>query len=230
MGLLNSYTVRLASVRFIPRTELAVLGSWAPAGDNSLVIISEATAPANMKSDGVHRELPPLILFPFSHHTGSDERQQPKRSQSVDERQLEAFYAEFRMLCLIGKDLNRWLSQCVEMTSGDPKCPATSERDFIGSLLFATPRPVQEKLRSWGVASFQIIFSRALGLNSVFPHPPESADVPEPFLRNFCNYADALFDARMKDENASPFQEDRFTFEIYASGEYSSLLEKTWEG
>jgi hypothetical protein len=132
------------------------------------------------------------------------------------------------MLCLIGKDLNRWLEQCVDMAAGDPELAGLTERSFIEALLFAPPSGVVRKMSNWGVKNFQIIFSRAIGLNATFPHPPSASSVSERFLRDFHKYADALYDARLRAEAPATTIENNFTFEIYASGEYSSYLERTW--
>lgn len=133
------------------------------------------------------------------------------------------------MLCLIGKDLNRWLEQCVEVASRDQDLAGLSECTFIAVLLFDPPQPVVQKMSSFGIKNFQIIFSRAIGLNAVFPHPPFANEVSELFLRGFHRYADALYDARLKSEDTAVTLEGKFTFEFYASGEYSSYLEKNWE-
>ena len=133
------------------------------------------------------------------------------------------------MLCLIGKDLNRWLEQCIEAVSGDPNSARLSESRFIAALLFAPPTEVLDKLRGWGVINFQLIFSRAIGLNAVFPHPPSAGDVSEPFLRVFHKYADALCGVRLGSSDTEVAREDAFTFQIYASGEYSTYLERSWE-
>lgn len=133
------------------------------------------------------------------------------------------------MLCLIGKDLNRWVEQCVDMASVDPTLAGLSERDFIAALLFNPPASVQRKMHIWGVKNYQIIFSRAIGLNAAFPHPPSVFDMSESFLRRFHAYADALYDARCKAEEAAAGQGIKFAFEVFASGEYASYLEKSWE-
>ena len=133
------------------------------------------------------------------------------------------------MICLIGKDLNRWLEQCVDVASRDSGLAGLSESTFIAALLFAPPTAVLQKMRIWGVKQYQIIFSRAIGLNAVFPHPPSASDVSEPFLRDFHRYADTLFDARAKAEDTAAAQEMTFTFQIYGSCEYSSHLESIWE-
>jgi len=174
-------------------------------------------------------ELPPIILHPFNYGSDATESTEFICYSAPTKRYLETRYSEFRMLCLIGKDLNRWLEQCVEMTSGDPLMAGVHEDAFIAALLFAPPVAVLKKLRSWGVINFQVIFSRAIGLNAAFPHPPSPSAVSESFLREFHKYADAMFDARLGSKDVERAREDPFTFEIFASGEYSSYLEKSWE-
>jgi hypothetical protein len=184
---------------------------------------------AKMDSDRSYRELPPLILHPFDRRSDTDERYQVTHNEPLTEKYLQARYDEFRMLCLIGKDLDRWLGQCMEVASGDPELAGLSECNFIAVLLFAPPMPVLQKMHAWGIKNFQLLFSRAIGLNAVFPHPPSTNDVSEAFLRDFHRYADALYDARLRSENASVVLENVFTFDVYASGEYLSHLEKSWE-
>jgi hypothetical protein len=193
-------------------------------------VITLGTSSAGiMESACTTSELPPLILSPFSHRPDPVEQSEFPCLDPRTKQYLEARYHEFRMLCLIGKDLNRWLGQCVEVASGDPELAGLSECNFIAALLVAPPTSLLQKMHSWGVKNFQVIFSRAIGLNTVFPHPPLPADVSESFLRDFHKYADALYDARLKPEGDAPIQEHTFTFEIYASGEYSSYLEKIWQ-
>ena len=182
-----------------------------------------------MESARITCELPPLILSPFDQRPNAGNGPQLLRYETPERRYLDSRYNEFRMLCLIGKDLNRWLGQCVEVASADPALVSLSECDFIAILLFAPPVSVLQKMRDWGVKNFQIIFSRAIGLNAVFPHPPPANEVSESFLHGFHKYADALYDARLKAQDPVATEENTFTFEIYASGEYSSYLEKIWE-
>jgi len=182
----------------------------------------------NMESPGIPYELPPLILHPFDERPDLDSRSHVTGHDSQTQRYLQARYDEFRMLCFIGKDLDRWLGQCAEVAIGNPRLAGLSEPNFIALLLFAPPLSLQRKMRSWGVRNYQVIFSRAIGLNAVFPHPPAAGDLSSAFLRGFHKYADALYDARLKSEDATVVLEDAFTFEIYASGEYASYLAKTW--
>jgi hypothetical protein len=193
------------------------------------LLINIQTGPQAIMERRTHYELPPLVLHPFDHRPDPDEWADLPCSEPLTKRYLETRYNELRMLCLIGKDLNRWLSQCVEVAADDPELADLSERTFITVLLFDPPRPVLEKMHSWGVKNFQLIFSRAIGLNTVFPHPPSPSAVSESLLRRFDKYADALYDAIASTEDVAAAQEHTFTFELFASGEYASRLERAWE-
>jgi len=134
-----------------------------------------------------------------------------------------------RMLCFLGKDLDRWVGQCVEMSGKNPEMDGASEASFISLLLFDPPEAVTLKMSQWKVGNYQIVFSRALGLNLVYPFPPDAKAVSESLLRNFHSYADALFDLRLKMSPGAELSGKDWHFEIYPSGEYSKLLERSWE-
>ncbi|MBZ5584791.1 MAG: hypothetical protein LAQ30_21785, partial [Acidobacteriia bacterium] len=80
-----------------------------------------------------------------------------------------------------------------------------------------------------GVADYLAIFARAIALNTVFQQPPALDDLSEEFLRNYHRYADALFRCYMESHTCPPATPGRFRFELFASGEYSRLLESEWE-
>jgi hypothetical protein len=172
-------------------------------------------------------ELPPLILHPFNDRDpvaileafGDDQTQLAK---------LTGRYTELRMLCFIGKDLNRWIEQCVAVTSRNPETADITETDMIGLLLFNPPAAVSKKLLQWGVENYPLVFSRALGLNAVFPHPPGPDQVSPAFLADFTLYADALFESRIKRNPGSGATCEDFDFELYASAEYTARLEEAW--
>ena len=175
------------------------------------------------------RDLPPLILYPCANDPAPDEI---GGLDGADEaaRQLQAArYAEFRMLCFIGKDINRWLEQCVEISSADADMAGLTEASFVNLLLFDPPAQVIGKLREWRVDNFQVIFSRALGLSAVYAHPPVASALNSGVLQDLYRYADALFDCRMKLHAGAEIDGRNFRFELYASGEYSRLLETAWE-
>jgi hypothetical protein len=90
------------------------------------------------------------------------------------------------------------------------------------------PAEVSSKLKKWGVSNHKSIFSRALGLNVILADmPPQEVFSPD-FLRNYHRYADQMFHTHL---GQAPFADPEtlgFDFEIFASGEYSRMLEKGW--
>ncbi len=132
------------------------------------------------------------------------------------------------MLCFLGKDLDRWVGQCLEMAPGGPDLQGVKEASYISMLLFDPPESVTRKMHEWGIGRYQIVFSRALGLNLVYPFPPVAQALSESLLRNFHIYADTLFDLRLKMGAGEELHGQECQFEIYASNEYSKLLERSW--
>ena len=49
------------------------------------------------------------------------------------------------------------------------------------------------------------------------------------FIRNYYRYADQMFTCRQGQAQFADLADFGFHFEIYASGEYSRMLEKEWE-
>jgi len=103
-------------------------------------------------------------------------------------------------------------------------------QSFAGLLTANPPDNVRQKLTGWGVADYVSIFSRAIGLNAVFAEPPSLPAVSEEFLRGYHRYADFLFRCYMEAEPHSTLHNTNFRFDLYASGEYSKMLETEWEG
>jgi hypothetical protein len=191
-------------------------------------------------------ELPPLILHPFSDQTGPGKLVQSSRaslmlngllpqdeSTTEDEltrKLLEGRICEIRMLYFVGKDLLRWIVQCLDFVSSIPELKGSGicEQSFAEFLVQSPPEPVRAKLRGWGVFDYKSIFSRAIGLNAVFSGPPDEAMVSSDFIRNYFRYADHMFACRQQMQAFTEVTVDNFYFEIYASGEYSRILEKSW--
>jgi hypothetical protein len=69
---------------------------------------------------------------------------------------------------------------------------------------------------------------RAIGLNVMFAQPPVFASLSDEFLGNYHRYADALYRAFLGSTAYAPLAAGEFQFELYASGEYSKLLESKW--
>ncbi len=80
-------------------------------------------------------DLPPVILHPFSDPEGPDKLVESSRAHLMEQgllptgalsedeihtRLVDGRYTEIRMLFYVGKDLQRWLEQCVETAQRDP--------------------------------------------------------------------------------------------------------------
>ncbi len=190
-------------------------------------------------------ELPPLILHPFSDQSGPSKLLDSSRaslmlsgllpSEEVDEeeltrRLLEGRLCEIRMLFFMGKDLMRWLAHCEDFVARVPDLAAAGirQQSFAELLIRNPPQLVRNKLREWGVVDYPSIFSRAIGLNTVFSQPPDFDNVTVEFVRNYYRYADHLYACQQQLQPFAELNPDNFHFEIYASGEYSRKLEKAW--
>jgi hypothetical protein len=190
-------------------------------------------------------ELPPLILHPFNERvppTALLENSKaalmlsgliPGDGTDPDElrrRLLSGRYSEIRMLFFLGKDVRRWVEQCVEWAGRTPELAGNSlcHQSFAGLLTASPPQSVREKLIRWGVADHPAIFSRAIGLNSLFAEPPPFEILAADFLNHYHRYADAVFQSYMESEPHDSITSANFRFELYASGEYSRLLESEW--
>jgi hypothetical protein len=189
--------------------------------------------------------LPPLILHPFADAGGPDKLVESSRaslmlqgllpsgersSEDLDRALLDGRYCEVRMLFYVGKDLVRWIEQSLEHVKGLPQLNGLTVRyqSFAAYLVQHTPLEVQVKLRKWGVADYKSIFTRALALNSMLSAVPERGVLSDEFLRNYYRYADQMFLCRQSQSPFSDIGDLGLDFEIFASGEYSRMLEREW--
>jgi hypothetical protein len=189
--------------------------------------------------------LPPLILHPFHERVSPSALLEnskaalmlsgliPNDGSDDDElkrRLLAGRCGEARMLFYLGKDVFRWMEQCVEWASGvDELRPhKLAEQSFAQLLTSHSPAGVRDKLTQWGVTDYVSIFSRAIGLHAVFTQPPSVDSLTAELLRNYCRYADALYRVWLDSQPAPAITAANFRFELYASGEYSKLLESEW--
>ncbi|MBI3684154.1 MAG: hypothetical protein HY235_27590 [Acidobacteria bacterium] len=149
----------------------------------------------------------------------------------LEKKLLDGRFCELRMLFYLGRDLARWIEQCLEIVDRDEELKNCGIRyqSFATLLVEDPPDNVREKLRAWGVADYKAIFSRALGLNAVFSEVPEHEKLNAEFVRNYYRYADHMFACT---QQMAPFTEIRcknFQFDLFASGEYTRMLEREWE-
>jgi len=190
--------------------------------------------------------LPPLILHPFSDASGPSQLVESSRASLVlqgllpggdqtraelDRKLLAGRYCELRMLFYVGKDLMRWIDQCLDFVQHTEELAEEGIRfqSLASFLVQDPPAAVKEKLRKWGVADYKGIFSRALGINCIFAQPPAREILSEDFIRSYYRYADQLFATLLSQSPFTELDPRRFDFSLYASGEYSRKLEREWE-
>jgi hypothetical protein len=205
----------------------------------------EEIATSTTFTDETIWELPPLILHPFNERVPPSALLDnskaalmlsgliPPDGTAEDElhrRLMAGRYGEVRMLFFLGKDVFRWVEQCVEWADRTPQLAEAGlyPQSFVSLLTASPPVSVKEKLVRWGVADHGAIFSRAIGLNVLFVQPPAFDGLAEEFLRNYHRYADALFRSYLGSQAHKPLNSTKFRFELYASGEYSRILESKW--
>lgn len=191
------------------------------------------------------RKLPPLILHPFADAGGPEKLVESSRAslvlqgllpagdrntQDVERTLLEGRFCEIRMLFYVGKDLLRWIEQCLELVERTPELSGTGIKyqSFAAYLVGHTPEAVQAKLKKWGVSDYRAIFSRALGLSAVFGEVPQREALTDEFIRHYYRYADQLFQIRQGEAVFTDISTLGLELEIFASGEYSRMLEREW--
>jgi hypothetical protein len=190
--------------------------------------------------------LPPLILHPFSDSAGPNRLVESSRAsmmlqgllpnneftvEELDRKLLDGRFCEVRMLIYVGKDLIRWVDQCADIAARDSLLSEANVKpqSFAALLIEDPPENVREKLRRWGVADYKAIFSRALGLNMIFHEVPERELLGESFVRHYYRYADHMYACFQHLNPYKQISRDNFEFDLYASGEYSRMLEREWQ-
>lgn len=200
--------------------------------------------PAYYTSDRV-RKLPPLILHPFSDSSSPNKLVLSSRASlmlqgilpndefSVEQLQriiLDGRYCEIRMLFYVGRDVLRWIDQCVETVQREPQFRESGieAQSFASMLIDDSPAEVKDKLNEWGVQDYRAIFARAIGLNSIFAEAPEQSLLSLEFIRNYHYYADQMYTCWRTSRDYARIKSEDFGFDLYASGEYSRMLERQW--
>jgi hypothetical protein len=207
---------------------------------------SQSQSPSAAPGPGeIFWQLPPLILHPFNERVPPGALLENSKaalmlsglipSEGIDRdelkrRLLAGRYSEIRMLYFLGKDIFRWIGQCLEIAERTPELESLGVRrqSFAGLLAGSPPPVVRDKLIRWGVNDYQAVFARAIGLNAVFAEPPEFHALAEDFLRHYHNAASLMYQAFMDAELYHPISGKNFLFDLYASGEYTKMLETEW--
>lgn len=203
------------------------------------------TALQNTIPSGTAYKLPPLILHPFADASGPGKLVESSRASlmlqgllptgdrnrsELDQALLDGRYQEIRMLFYVGRDLIRWIDQCMEFVERNPALRGCGikEQSFAAHLIQQPPADVAAKLRKWGVVDYRSIFGRALGLNALFADIPSRELLTDDFVRNYYRFADQMFQCKQSSATFSEIKDSGFEYEIYASGEYSRMLEREW--
>jgi hypothetical protein len=199
-----------------------------------------------MRTSGVEAfRLPPLILHPFSGPEDTSVLMESSRAslalqgflpreevtpQDLDQQLLRGRYAELRMLYYIGKDITRWTEQCVETAIASPLFEGRRLRmeSFAVFLVQHVPPHVRAKLEGWGVLDFCSLFRRSFGLHGVFQELPGAEAFSCEFLRRYHRYLDHWYEQRLRDRVFDKPEPHEFIFDLYASGEYTLMLEQSW--
>jgi hypothetical protein len=189
--------------------------------------------------------LPPLILHPFSGEDAADSLLEGSKAslmlhgliptsgkdrELLNEAVLRARLQEIRMLYFLGKDLQRWIEQSVDFVERTPalRVKAIRAQSFSALLVENPPASISAKLQNWGVTDQRSVFSRALGVISALASPPTEETFSPLFLNRYHRFLDYLYVCY---QNLEPFTEldpRNFSVEMYASAEYSQLLEDQW--
>ena len=200
---------------------------------------------AQTELEGVY-PLPPLILHPFTESASTvqvlesaraslsmlrDESGSTEERDALERQLLEGRVTEFRMLFYVGKDVCRWLEQCVDACDRAAATlgRALPEQSFAQLLIEQTPEDVAAKLRSWGVVEYARIFSRSIGIHNQFREPPPPEMLQSGYLRHYYRYADYAYEAWRELDRGPELRQEQFPFTLYASGEYTRMLEEEWK-
>ena len=134
------------------------------------------------------------------------------------------------MLLFLGKDIFRWIEQCCDFVSRSSTVdPRISEQSFAAFVVDDPPQFVREKLERWGVSDRRAVFSRAIGIHSLFAAPPPPETLSPIFLRNYHRYADHAYICYQHLRPFFSLAPKDYDFELYASEEYAKILSDQWE-
>jgi hypothetical protein len=194
-----------------------------------------------------HWNLPPLILHPFTGGRSVDELLAGSKAAAAKQRMagsppaavgeqdelerriLVGRYQEICMLTFLGKDIVRWLAQCVDFIERSGAAKRLSEQSFAALVVEQPPQAVRDKLERWGVTDRRAVFSRAIGIHTLFNSPPPIETLSPVLLKHYHRFADHAY---ICFQHLRPFHEvdsRQFDFEIFASEEYARILSEQWE-
>lgn len=189
-------------------------------------------------------KLPPLILYPFGGDNGTEQLIEGSRAAmalqqaslsnphyaDIQQRVILGRYQEIRMLLFLGKDIFRWIDQCLDQMdrSGETGLRINSQC-FSALIVESPPETVRKKLEDWGVSDRRAVFSRAIGIRCLFECPPAIDMLSPLFLEHYHRFADYAYICFQQMKPWQPMDGEGFDFQIYASEEYSRMLSDQWQ-
>lgn len=186
-----------------------------------------------------------MILHPFGGETGTSQLLEGSRAAlalqqasienpryaELQARMILGRYQEIRMLLFLGKDIFRWIDQCMDQMSRSGEVGLrVSSQCFSALVVDAPPAAVRSKLETWGVTDRRAVFSRAIGIRCLFEQPPEIELLSPMFLEHYHRFADYAYQCFQHMQHYQPPDFASFDFQIYASEEYSRKLSEQWLG
>ncbi len=188
--------------------------------------------------------LPHLILHPFGGENGTEQLLEGSRAAialqeaslanpkyaDIQQRVMLGRYQEIRMLLFLGKDIFRWIDQCLDQMerSGDTGIGVNAQ-GFSALLVDSPPDGVRTKLEEWGVSDRRAVFSRAIGIRCLFEDPPDVGMLSPMFLEHYHRFADYAYLCFQQMKPYRAMDGAAYDFHIYASEEYSRILSEQWD-
>jgi len=191
-----------------------------------------------------HTQLPPLILHPFGGDAGTAQLLEGSRAAialhqatianphyaELQRRVVLGRYQEIRMLVFLGKDIFRWIDQCLDQMSRTGGTGVrVNAQGFASLIVDAPPDDVRRKLEGWGVTDRRAVFSRAIGVRCLFEEPPGIEMFSPMFLEHYHRFADFAYICFQQMKAYQPMTGKDYDFQIYASEEYSRKLSEEWQ-
>ena len=110
------------------------------------------------RSSDPTRTLPPLILHPFAEAGGQDKLKESQRAslmlqgllppgetteEDLDRALLDGRYSEILMLFYVGKDLVRWIEQCLEHIARQPDLGTAASATKVSPRMLVNHTPAR---------------------------------------------------------------------------------------
>ena len=188
--------------------------------------------------------LPPLVLHPFGGDSSTAQLLEGSRASialqqaslsnpqyaDIQRQVILGRYQEIRMLLFLGKDIFRWIDQCMDQMERSGNIGLRINAQCFSALIVDTPpESVRKKLEEWGVSDRRAVFSRAIGIRCLFEEPPDIDMLSPMFLEHYHRFADYSYICFQQMKPWQPMDGASFDFPIYASEEYSRLLSEQWQ-